>query len=159
MSDAPFSLLDESNNGNDAASAARLAAMAAASPEKRGRGRPRKDGTHSSGTSAAKPQSPSPELRAELAKQLESLYDPKAWGSLLAAPGDAALAITGKDHWKISNDERATMGATGATAARFLVLENPKTLAMLMLGASLFSVYMPRLTAELKLQATVKKSA
>lgn len=159
----PFSLetpaqTAESSSGGDSLNAATSAAMASAAQSKRGRGRPRKDGAIAGGIDGTISKSPriSSELRAEMARQLDALYDPKAWGSLLSMPADTALAITGKDRWKVSDDERKTLGSCGSVAARFVVFENPKTLALLMLSSALFSVYVPRATAELKEQIAAR---
>lgn len=138
---------------------ARMAATSELETSKRRRGRPRKDTTPSGGDS----RTLSAELQGEIARQLEGLYDPKAWGALLAAPGDAALALTGnKERWNISADERATLGATGSAAARTMMITNPRTLALLMVGSALFSVYIPRVTkelAEIKLKREKEKHA
>jgi hypothetical protein len=134
--------------GNIAASDAANSAIEASRSSRKRRGRPAKTDTDSSGTSDIR--TASPDLRAEMSRQLEAAYDPKAWGALLAAPGDAALAITGRKHWDISKDERETLGACGSVAARFLMIEHPKTLALLMLSSALFSVYVPRLAEEVK---------
>lgn len=130
-----------------AASAARSAASVELESAKRKRGRPRKDATVSGANSSAV----QPELAAELARQLEALYDPRAWSSLLALPGDVALAFTGNDkRWNISSEERATLGATGSAAARTLMITNPRSLALLMVSSAIFSVYVPRAMQELK---------
>jgi|SRR3970040_2553516 len=94
----------------------------------------------------------------ELARQLDACYDPKAWGALLALPADAALAITARENWKISKDERDALGASGSAAARTLMFTNPRTLAFLMLASALFSVYVPRAVNEFKHQAEKRKN-
>jgi hypothetical protein len=152
----------QSSSGNSAVSDARAAALQGAeTATRRGPGRPRKDGTNPSGTRAPKPQSApntiSPELDAEMRKQLEQCYDPKAWGALLAMPADAALAITGHEHWNVKKDERETLGACGGTAARFMMVSSPKTLAFMMLASALFSVYVPRAVMEVKAMRAEKK--
>lgn len=144
-------------DGNNAANAAAAEAIRAASETKRGRGRPRKDGSNSGGTSSTRPAPISPELRAEIARQIEVCYDPKTWGQVLSMPADTALAITGKDRWSISAEERHTLGACGATAARFLVVENPKTLALMMLSSALLSVYLPRCVGQLREMISERK--
>jgi len=119
--------------------------LSAESSQRRKPGRPRKDqsdGGTNRGTVQAK-------VDAEIIAQLEQVHDPKAWGALLAAPADVALTMTGRDYWKTSDRERDTLGACGSTAARTLMITNPKSLALLMLAAGMFSVYMPRLTKEL----------
>lgn len=97
-------------------------------------------------------------IQAEIQKQLEQCYDPKAWGALLALPADAALALTARENWKISKDERDTLGAAGSAAARTMMLTNPRTLAFLMLASALFSVYVPRSIQEFHHQAEKRKN-
>lgn len=60
------------------------------------------------------------------------------------------LAITGRKHWEISRDERDTLGACGSAAARTMMIHNPKTLAFFMVGAALFSVFVPRMVKEME---------
>jgi hypothetical protein len=95
-------------------------------------------------------------IRAEIEKQLEACYDPKAWAALLALPADAALTYTGREYWEISRDERETLGVTGAAAARTLMVTDPRGLAFLMVASALFSVYVPRGIQEMKFQRKQK---
>lgn len=88
------------------------------------------------------------EVNAVLVKQLDQLHDPKAWGALLGAPADVAQALTGREHWQLSEKERDTLGACGSAAARVMMVTNPKALAFAMLGSALTMVYLPRLIKE-----------
>lgn len=88
---------------------------------------------------------------------MEACYDPKAWGSLLRLPADVALTLTGHKHWEVNKDETQTLGACGSVAARFLMIQSPKTLAFLMVSSALFSVYVPRAIEEMKLRREKKK--
>lgn len=140
------------NPGNVAAVAAR--ADVAAELPKRKRGRPPGTGKNqaaSAGTGAPRATPAySPELTAEIQRQLEQCYDPKAWGALLAAPCAVMETLTGGAHWNIGKDETDTLGAAGSTAARFMAVQNPRNLAFMMLASALFAVYVPRITIELK---------
>jgi hypothetical protein len=121
---APITPASDSSSGGGAVSDAAANAIAGAQTVGRRRGRPPGSGASSAGrTRNAQSQSAdmSPELRAELMRSMEACYDPKAWGALLGAPADAAAAITGKDYWKISDEERHTLGACGSTASRYCV--------------------------------------
>lgn len=92
--------------------------------------------------------------------QLDALHDPKAWGALLSLPADAALAFTKKEFWKLSEEERATLGASGSAAARTMMITNPRALAFTMAAAAIVGAYMPRLikqAAEMRAQAESKK--
>jgi len=121
----------------------------AAELPKRKRGRPRKD-QGGSGTAGVAGPGASPQLTEEVRAQLEQCYDPKAWGALLTMPADLMMTLTGGKHWDVSKDERDTLGAAGSTAARFMTIDNPRTLAFLMLGSALFTVYVPRALMEMK---------
>ena len=142
--------------------AAQARSEVAAELRKPRRGRPPgtgKNQTTGGGTGQAGTAGVSPELSAELTRQLEACYDPKAWGALLAAPADVALTLTGRKHWNVSSEERATLGAAGSTAARFMSINNPRTLALMMLASALFAVYVPRLTQELAARRSEAKGA
>jgi len=159
--------------GADAPAMADVGGMAAAQARgevmaelpKRKRGRPPGSGTGtnqaaSGGTRQAGTSAPgiSPELARELQKQVEACYDPKAWGALLAAPADVMLSLTGGGHWNLGNEERATLGAAGSTAARFMSIDNPRTLALMMLASALFAIYVPRITTELKKRKQIEEA-
>jgi len=132
--------------------AASLAADSRAEAERELQTTARRRGRPSKSTDAGAGDSPriSPALAEEIAKQLEACYDPKVWGALLCAPGDMMMVFTGREHWKLSSEERATLGATGSAAARTMMIQNPRALAFLMLGSALFSAYVPRMLVEMR---------
>jgi hypothetical protein len=134
------------------ADSARAAAVTAAGVEleasARRRGRPRKDAP----TGGGNQPSVSPELAAEIARQMEVVYAPEQWGALLSLPGDAMQTFTGREFWELSKDERKTLGVCGSAAARCMMIQNPKTLAFLMLGSAMLSAYLPRAIKELQIQ-------
>jgi hypothetical protein len=66
------------------------------------------------------------------------------------------LVVSGHEHWKLSKDERDTLGACGSAAARTLMISNPRSLAFLMLGAALFSAFVPRTLVELDIRRKEK---
>lgn len=113
------------------------------SPRKR---RPRGD----AGTSGPSNSEIDARINAAIKEQLEIVHAPEQWAALLSMPADAALAYTGNKRWEIASEERKTLGMTGSAAARTMMITNPKALAFMMLGAALFSVYVPRATAQLK---------
>ncbi len=133
------------------ASSERTAASEAANAElsmarQARRGRPRKD----SGDRRPTERDLQEAINAQIASQLDGLYAPEAWGALLGLPADAALTWTGNQRWKLGEDERKTLGATGSAAARTMMITNPKALAFSMLAATMFAVYVPRAVAQLK---------
>lgn len=125
--------------------AARENAEAALARSPRKRGRPAADAGNVQRDSGALQA----QINAEIRAQLDALHDPKLWGALLAAPGDTALAITGREYWEISKDERELLGAGGSAAARTLMITNPRALALFMLTGTLITVYLPRMSKEL----------
>lgn len=89
-------------------------------------------------------------VNAAIASQLEALHSPEAWAALGCLPADAALTWTGKDRWKVSEQERKTVGLTLASAARTFMITNPRALACSMAAAAMVGLYMPRVIAQLK---------
>lgn len=132
-----------------AADAARSAA--AASPRKRGR--PRGDGSVRGSDSRALQA----QVNEAIAQQLDALHDPEAWGALCAMPGDAIVAITGREHWQITKEERKTLGVTGSAFARTLMITNPRALAAMMFASAIFSAYGMRAMREMRDAAERKK--
>lgn len=147
---------DPASAGNPIITAARANAQAELQTTSRRRGRPSKDSSSLRSDTSALP----PDLQAEIQRQIEGALDPRAWAALLALPADTALAITGREHWKISKDERDTLGATGSAMARAMMIANPKMLCLIMLSSAMFSCYMPRVIKEaehLKQKRAMKK--
>jgi hypothetical protein len=122
------------------------AAKTAAAASTRKRRGSREDGNARGGDSRALQA----QIEGAIASQLDALHDPEAWGALLALPGDAIHAVTGRERWEVRKEERRTLGVTGSAFARTLMITNPRALAALMLGAALFSCYGTRALAELK---------
>jgi hypothetical protein len=116
------------------------------------RGRPRGD----SQGSASDKRNVQEEVNRAVIAQLDALHEPRAWAALLGLPADAALAITGKDRWKLSSEEKETLGVTGSAAARTMMITNPRALAFMMVSAALMTAYLPRCLAELKEMAAKK---
>lgn len=127
-----------------AVASARAESLRLAETSKRGPGRPR--GTASGNKASSEPDNATLRTRidAEIARNLDAVHDPKAWGALLAMPGDVAVAMSGKKYWEVTKDERDTLGATGSAVARCMMITDPRALAWMMLSAALFSVYVPR---------------
>lgn len=127
-------------------SASADAAKAAAALSPRKRGRPREDGSGSERNQ----RTLQAQIDGAIASQLDALHDPEAWGALLALPGDAIHALTGRERWELRKEERKTLGVTGSAFARTLMITNPRALAAMMLVAALFSCYGTRALAEVK---------
>lgn len=136
---------DDSGAGS-VANATRASASAAATEEIKRAPRRRRNAPDSQ----PDPSALQAEVERRVIAQLDELHDPKAWGALLALPANVAQTVTGKEHWKLGDDETQKLGITGAAAARTMMITNPRTLAFMMLGAALFSVYVPRAVQELK---------
>lgn len=148
--------LGAENAGHPILEEARASTRAALESTTRRRGRPRGDAKPLQSDSSALPR----EVQEEIQRQIEGALDPRAWSALLALPADTMLAISGREHWKISKDERETLGATGSAMARAMMIANPKMLCAIMLSSALFSVYVPRGVEELKYQRSkIKKIA
>lgn len=87
---------------------------------------------------------------AEQAKVLEALLDPKVWKGAVAAPGDAMHALTGKEYWELSDEEKDTLAKTGAATARSFMVTDPKWLALSLFAFSVLSIYGSRMMKDLQ---------
>ena len=96
---------------------------------------------------------------ALVAEQLRSLHSPKLWAAMLAMPANAAQALTGKDRWKLSDDEKETLGLSGSALAETLMITNPRALAMLMFASVMMASYGPRIIGEAKDYAAKRATA
>lgn len=99
------------------------------------------------------------EAFAQQAKILENLLDPKVWRGAVAAPGDAMVAVTGRMHWKLYDDETDTLAKTGAATARCFMVTDPKWLALSLFGFSLLSIYGSRFMKDVKDRNDALKNA
>lgn len=161
----PFFPTGETNGESTASPSGSVAAVAAVAAREnvaaainnpdtpRGRGRPRKDASASAGNNPAL----SKNIERAIQEQVNAVCSPEAWAALLASPADVGLALTGRKHWEVSEQERKTLGATGAAAARCMMITDPKSLALLMVSSALLSVYVPRMIAEAKHLRSEKK--
>jgi hypothetical protein len=86
---------------------------------------------------------------AEQAKILDAILDPKVWRGAVAAPGDMMVAVTGKAHWELSQDERDTLAKTGAATARCFAMTDPKWLALTLFSFSVLTIYGGRVMKDL----------
>lgn len=82
---------------------------------------------------------------AERAKALDLIFDEKAWKGAVGAPGDAAFALTGKEYWQLSEEEKDTLAKTGAATARAFLITDPRWLALSLFSLSILSIYGSRL--------------
>jgi hypothetical protein len=90
--------------------------------------------------------------------QFAQLYDPKIWAKALAAPADAMQAI-GKhpEIWKVSDNERDALGATGAIAAQCFAVSDPRWLAVCLALITIIDVYGIRIAKEIA-QGNIEKA-
>ena len=135
---------------------ATAAAEAEISTATRKRGRPRKtDGANASDNSALQGK-----INEAISAQLDQLHDPKLWAPLMAMPAYAAQALTGnKDRWELEKEEKEYLGLAASTAARTMMITNPRALAFTMLAAAVVSVYGPRAVAQFQEMAAKKRES
>jgi hypothetical protein len=67
------------------------------------------------------------------------------------------VAVTGKKHWELSDDERDTLAKTGAATARCFAVTDPKWLALSLFSFSVISIYGGRLLKDFKDRVEEKK--
>lgn len=102
---------------------------------------------------------PNADAIANAQKILDAILDPKVWKGAVAAPGDMMVAVTGKEHWELSEDERETLAKTGAATARAFALTDPKWLALSLFSFSVLSIYGGRMMKDIKDKRDAKKNA
>jgi hypothetical protein len=92
-------------------------------------------------------------------RALEDLLDPKVWKGAMGAPGLALSAITNKDYWELSDEEKDTLAKTGAATARVLMVHDPRWLALSLFGFSVISIYGSRAVKYFEERRAEKKNA
>jgi hypothetical protein len=99
-------------------------------------------------------------VNAAIAAQLSQLHSPEAWGALACLPADGALVWTGHEHWKMSAEERKTLGLTCSAAAQTFMITNPRALGCAMALAAIAGAYIPRMLEQMRLmrEAAEKKA-
>lgn len=143
----------------DSADSSLLEAQERIAKVRRKRGRPslrEKSGLLGGGSESSESTTEKKEA-ARLARELEKLFDPKYWRAVVRAPADARLAITGREHWKLSSDEVDSLADTASVAARQLVSIDPRFLATTLLLFNVATVYGSRLVLDSKLAREGKK--
>lgn len=99
-------------------------------------------------------------VNGAIAAQLAQLHSPEAWSALACLPADAARTWTGAERWKISDEERRTLGLTCSAAAQTFMITNPRALACAMAAAAIIGTYAPRAIAQLQeMRETADKKA
>lgn len=118
--------------------------------KRRGRGRPPKDQNA--------PTDNAPRVNAASA-DLAKLFDPTVWTPLVRLPADAMCALTGREFWNLQDKEAAALGASAASAAQYVGIENPKSLAISLFLVSAIVVYGPRALKELDARRAERSEA
>ncbi len=126
-------------SSNHQADAALLAAKGNLE-KRRGPGRPPKN--------PPAPTDNAPRVNAASA-DLAKLFDPAVWTPLVRLPADAMCALTGREFWNLQDKEAAALGTSAASAAQYVGIENPKSLAISLFLVSALVVYGPRALKEL----------
>lgn len=131
---------DSSATGNSAPSADSSASAQVIRERKK-----RSDAGQSRGTRSAQSTGSVPPLSQGL---FAKLYDPEIWGRALGTPADTMAAITGKQHWLISEKEKEALGATGSIAAQVYAVSDPRALALALCALTVIDVYGVRLAKD-----------
>ena len=113
-------------------------------PGKKKRGRPAKENTQSQ--------------KAQLHEQLDKLFEPKVWESVVSAPADVMLALTGNAHWNLSDKEKQILATTGSKVAQtYLDSLNPKHIILILFGFNVAVIYGGRFMREMRIRADRRK--
>lgn len=112
------------------------------------------------GSTNNKPATPNESQTAALA-QMEALhaqlFSSENFEALVSMPGDLGFALTGNEHWFISDKERKVLSSTGSVACRFLG-GDPKWIAISLFAMALVSAYGGRAMKELFIRKQKKNA-
>jgi hypothetical protein len=114
------------------------------------RGRPKK-------SKESKPD-PLSEAQAKIQVELNRLYSPENWKAIVRAPADLRLALTGREHWNLSDREVQTLAETASTAAQYWLVADPKYLALTLLMFNIATIYGARIALDVAQSRRDKRS-
>lgn len=92
-------------------------------------------------------------------EQFKTLYSPKLWAKVLAAPADGMLSITGSKTWDVSESEREMLGETGSVAAQCFAVSDPRWLAVSLALIAIIDVYGMRIAKDYAEKKLKEKAA
>lgn len=110
--------------------------------------RRRKTRSDAGGTRGPRGSQPASSVQPLSQGLFAKLYDPEIWGRALGTPADTMAAITGKQHWLISEKEKEALGATGSIAAQVYAVSDPRALALALCLLTVVDVYGVRLAKD-----------
>lgn len=117
-------------------------------PIKRGRGRPRLDGT--TGERSAGSQRAASPGAAKIVREMEALFSPENFKALVRAPADIRLAVTGRKYWELKDAEVESLAITASTSAKYFAVADPKWLALAMFATNAALIYGSRIAQDLR---------
>lgn len=86
----------------------------------------------------------------EQAEIFALVFKPETWKGVVAAPADFAFAMTGREHWLLSDPEKETLAATGCATFRAFAQTDPKWIALALFSVSLITIYGGRMMKDAK---------
>lgn len=126
--------------------------------QKRGRGRPRKDGKPSSGISPAPDAAQMADIERRAA-ELEKIFSPDNWRSIVRAPADLALALSGREYWDLPEKEVSALAVSASHTARYWMAIDPRYIVLVMFLFDMSVIYGGRTVRHIKDVRAEKKLA
>lgn len=97
------------------------------------------------------------------AGELEKIFTPENWESIVRAPADMALAVTGRPIWDLPEKEVKTLAVSASQTARYWLAIDPKYLVLFMFVFQASITYGGRIVTDAqnqrKARAQEKKNA
>ncbi|MDE2020651.1 MAG: hypothetical protein KGJ13_09975 [Patescibacteria group bacterium] len=135
-------------------------AEAKADLEKRKRGPYNKTGKYSKLGGGERPAAPpGAGIPPQIQEELDRLFAPEIWEPLVEMPAAIGEALTGHEHWSLSEKEKRVGSISVSTAAKYAGLQSPAKLAFLLAALNLTGIYMPKILAEIKIRGEEKRAA
>lgn len=107
----------------------------------------------------AAPTTDAEKQAAELSDALKKMFDPANWRAIVRAPADLRLAVTGRAHWNLTEQEVDNLASTGSTCAQYFLHTDPKYLALTLFLFNAAVAYGSRIALDLKMDREEKKKA
>lgn len=91
------------------------------------------------------------------AGELEKIFTPENWESIVRAPADMALAVTGRPIWDLPEKEVKTLAVSASQTARYWLAIDPKYLVLFMFVFQVSITYGGRIATDAQNQRKARE--
>lgn len=91
-------------------------------------------------------------------EQFKQLYSPDLWGNIAAAPANAAAALTGKEFWRFTEEEKKGIGEPLSIVAQLYSTTDPRIIAVIAAITTLGTAYAARIAKHVAEKKAAKEA-